>query len=124
MSNVDQTFGFISKLPELEEPLSAGNYSQKFKTLLYAEEHQMMVDIRRYDRKGKTMTPSKKFEGLLNLSVSDKKRFLLQGKPFVLIHYFFFKTLVYKLQSSVVGFQRNSDNWILRPTYLCNMHVI
>lgn len=74
MSNVDQTFGFISKLPELEEPLSAGNYSEKFKTLLYAEEHQMMVDIRRYDRKGVTMTPSKKYDRLLNLSVSDKKK--------------------------------------------------
>lgn len=39
----------------LEAPLQAENYKQKFQLLLYLEEIQMEVDIRRYDMKDVTM---------------------------------------------------------------------
>ncbi|PIK40113.1 putative helicase MOV-10 [Apostichopus japonicus] len=67
-------------LEELEEPLSAGNYSQKFQLLLYAEEHQMKVDIHQYDRKGVMLTRSKKYDGLLDLNVPG----LAENRPSVL----------------------------------------
>ncbi|NXA05303.1 SDE3 helicase, partial [Sapayoa aenigma] len=50
----------------LEAPLQADNYHQKFQLLLYLEEIQMEVDIRRYDMQDVTMVQDR---GLLVLDV-------------------------------------------------------
>ncbi|KFW74564.1 Putative helicase MOV-10, partial [Manacus vitellinus] len=50
----------------LEAPLDADNYQQKFQLLLYLEEIQMEVDIRRYDMQDVTMVQDR---GLLVLDV-------------------------------------------------------
>ena len=59
----------------LESPLSWENYSEKFHLLLYLEEQQMEVDIKRYnipndDRAEATMTRDRDNKKLLVLEVS------------------------------------------------------
>lgn len=68
------------EVDELSSPLTVNNYSQKFRSLLYSEEHQMKVDITRYDMKGVTMTKSRQHRGLLNLEVPG----LAENRPSVL----------------------------------------
>ncbi|PIK58790.1 putative helicase MOV-10 [Apostichopus japonicus] len=68
------------RIESLQDPLSEENYSQKFENLLYAEEHQMKVDIRRYDKKAAEMSKSRTNVGLLNLKVPG----LAENRPSVL----------------------------------------
>ncbi|NWU07659.1 SDE3 helicase, partial [Cephalopterus ornatus] len=61
----------------LEAPLRADNYQQKFQQLLYLEEIQMEVDIRRYDMQNVTMVQER---GLLVLDVPG----VAENRPSVL----------------------------------------
>ncbi|NXM28746.1 SDE3 helicase, partial [Oxyruncus cristatus] len=61
----------------LEAPLQADNYHKKFQLLLYLEEIQMEVDIRRYDMKDVTMVQDR---GLLVLNVPG----VAENRPSVL----------------------------------------
>ncbi|XP_050182650.1 helicase MOV-10 [Myiozetetes cayanensis] len=61
----------------LEAPLQADNYQEKFQLLLYLEEIQMEVDIRRYDMQDVTMVQDR---GLLVLSVPG----VTENRPSVL----------------------------------------
>ncbi|NXL99132.1 SDE3 helicase, partial [Tyrannus savana] len=61
----------------LEAPLQADNYQEKFQLLLYLEEIQMEVDIRRYDMQDVTMVQDR---GLLVLSVPG----VAENRPSVL----------------------------------------
>ncbi|NXK89922.1 SDE3 helicase, partial [Formicarius rufipectus] len=61
----------------LEAPLQADNYHQKFQLLLYLEEIQMEVDIRRYDMQDVTMVQDR---GLLVLDVPG----VAENRPSVL----------------------------------------
>ncbi|XP_027602069.1 helicase MOV-10 [Pipra filicauda] len=61
----------------LEAPLEADNYQQKFQLLLYLEEIQMEVDIRRYDMQDVTMVQDR---GLLVLDVPG----VAENRPSVL----------------------------------------
>ncbi|NWS21015.1 SDE3 helicase, partial [Pachyramphus minor] len=61
----------------LEAPLQADNYHQKFQLLLYLEEIQMEVDIRRYDMQDVTMVQDR---GLLVLNVPG----VAENRPSVL----------------------------------------
>ncbi|NXS14146.1 SDE3 helicase, partial [Neodrepanis coruscans] len=61
----------------LEEPLQTDNYHEKFQLLLYLEEIQMEVDIRRYDMQDVTMVQDR---GLLVLDVPG----VAENRPSVL----------------------------------------
>lgn len=63
----------------LEEPLTADNHREKFHDLLYVEELQMQVDIRRYDKNNQTLSKDKNPK-MLRLHVPG----LAENRPSVL----------------------------------------
>ena len=54
----------------LDEELNMAQYQQKFKTLLFFEEVQMEVDIRKYDMEDVSLRPYSSNSRLLLLEVS------------------------------------------------------
>ncbi|KAG1963131.1 helicase MOV-10 [Pimephales promelas] len=64
----------------LDTPLCMKNYTERFHLLLYLEEIQMEVDIRKYDLSGKTMTLDKENKRLLVLKVPG----VAENRPSVL----------------------------------------
>ncbi|XP_021395152.2 helicase MOV-10 [Lonchura striata] len=63
----------------LEAPLQAENYQQKFQLLLYLEEIQMEVDIRRYDMRDVTMVQERALLVLDVPGVAENRPSLLRG---------------------------------------------
>lgn len=55
----------------LDSPLCMKSYSKRFHLLLYLEEIQMEVDIKKYDMHAQTMTQDKSNKRLLILKVRD-----------------------------------------------------
>lgn len=64
----------------LDTPLCMKNYNERFHLLLYLEEIQMEVDIKKYDLHGKTMTLDKENKRLLILKVPG----VAENRPSVL----------------------------------------
>ena len=59
------------------------NYKDKFSALLHVEEHQMNVDIRKYDMEAVTMNVYKENKKLLTLKVpglAENRPSLLRGR--------------------------------------------
>ncbi|XP_071484918.1 putative helicase MOV-10 [Diadema antillarum] len=65
---------------ELAKPLSVENHCEKFHNLLYIEEMQMQVDIRRYDRHAQELRTDRRNPGMLKLHVPG----LAENRPSVL----------------------------------------
>uniref|UniRef100_A0A8B9REV3 RNA helicase n=1 Tax=Astyanax mexicanus TaxID=7994 RepID=A0A8B9REV3_ASTMX len=71
----------------LETPLSFQNYADRFHLLLYLEEAQMLVDIKRYNKENVTMTQDKQNKKLLELEVpgvSENRPSVLRGDHLLL----------------------------------------
>ncbi|NXU99432.1 SDE3 helicase, partial [Cettia cetti] len=64
---------------QLEAPLQAENYLQKFQLLLHLEEIQMEVDIRRYDMQDVTMVQERGLFVLQVPGVAEKRPSVLRG---------------------------------------------
>ncbi|KAL2090820.1 hypothetical protein ACEWY4_013083 [Coilia grayii] len=64
----------------LDSPLCMKSYARRFHLLLYLEEIQMEVDIKKYDLTGQTMTPDKSNKKLLILTVPG----VAENRPSVL----------------------------------------
>ncbi|XP_035512110.1 putative helicase mov-10-B.1 [Morone saxatilis] len=66
IQSLKQSFFSDTRRVLLESPLSWENYSEKFHLLLYLEEQQMVVDIKRYNIPNKERKEATMFRDLLN----------------------------------------------------------
>ncbi|ELU10411.1 hypothetical protein CAPTEDRAFT_205801 [Capitella teleta] len=74
--------GLLPPRSLLEAPMSMKQYAKRFSLLLHIEEHQMQLDIRRYDMEGVTMQVFKEDKKLLCLDVPG----VAEKRPSVLPH--------------------------------------
>ncbi|XP_060788136.1 putative helicase mov-10-B.2 [Neoarius graeffei] len=77
----------LQKKSLLESPLGFHNYKDRFQVLLYLEERQMEVDIKRYDKHDVTMTMDSRNKKLLVLEVpgvSENRPSVLRGDHLLL----------------------------------------
>ncbi|XP_072537725.1 putative helicase mov-10-B.2 [Salminus brasiliensis] len=77
----------LQKKTLLESPLDFQNYAERFQLLLYLEESQMLVDIKRYDKDNITMIRDRQNKKLLELEVpgvSENRPSVLRGDHLLL----------------------------------------